>query len=160
MVGGGCEMGEKEPRLTPNRAWRFSNFYSISGSTTGIISRLGPKLRARHPASSGQYFFLPSFPPFPCFRGEGLRDQWGLPLVLCTTITTTTVKTKRVSQSTTLSLWSRTNQRGEHPHTNKPNVVTVDALRLQLPGGSGWPLMFVKRSRAITHRRMCNSHAS
>ena len=117
VVGEGVRWGEKEPRLTPNRGLGglkspFLQFY-ISGSTTGIISRFGPKQNwgiLLH----GQYF-SPSFLPSPCL-GRGSQGPVGSPCCRCTMITTSTVKTKTSLQAPLSLSGAGPTREDEHPH--------------------------------------------
>lgn len=104
--------GERAPPNT-EQGPGFLQFYSISGSTTGIISRLGPK-QNRGILLRGQYF-SPSFPPFPCL-GRGSQGPVGSPSCRCTTITTTTVKTKRGLQAPLSLSGAGPTREDEHPH--------------------------------------------
>lgn len=81
VVGGGVRWGGERAPLTSNRGLGalkspFLQFYNISGSTTGIISRLGPK-QNWDILLRGQYF-SPPFLPSPCL-GRGSRGPVGSP---------------------------------------------------------------------------------
>ena len=82
VVGAGVRWGEKEPPLTSNRGLGalkspLLQFYNISGSTTGMISRLGPK--QNWDILLHGHYFSPSY--LLHVWGGGLGDQWGLPVV-------------------------------------------------------------------------------